>query len=138
MAAYLLVTRMSGTAAIIAADLLVAAHLAFILFVVFGGLAVLRWRRLAWVHLPAAIWGAVVELAGWICPLTPLEIRLRIAGGEAAYSGDFVERYLLPIIYPSALTREVQVALGVAVVLLNVLVYWIVIRRRAPRRGAGV
>jgi len=128
---------MSGTAAIVAADVLVAAHLAFILFVVFGGLAVLRWRRLAWVHLPATIWGAVVELAGWICPLTPLENRLRTAGGEAAYSGDFVERYLLPIIYPSSLTREVQVALGVAVVLFNVLVYCIVLRRRAPRRGAG-
>ena len=136
MAEYVLVTPMSGTAAIIAADLLVAAHVAFILFVVFGGLTVLRWPRLAWLHLPAAVWGAVVELAGWICPLTPLENQLRVAGGGAAYSGDFVERYLLPIIYPSGLTREIQVALGVAVIFFNVLVYWIAIRQRAARRGA--
>lgn len=126
---------MTGTPAVLVADLLVIAHLGFILFVVFGGFAAIRWPRTAWVHLPAAAWGAIVELAGWVCPLTPIENRLRIAGGDSAYSGDFIERYLLPVIYPTGLTREIQVALGIGVVALNLVAYAFVARRLA--RGVG-
>jgi hypothetical protein len=115
------------------ADLVVLAHLAFVLFVVGGGVAVLRWPRLAWLHLPVAAWGALVEYAGWICPLTPLEDALRQAGGQAACTGDFVTRYLIPVLYPVALTRDVQVALGSVVVLVNALVYWEVVRRARRR-----
>jgi Protein of Unknown function (DUF2784) len=116
------------------ADAVVMLHLCFILFVVFGGLLVLRWRWVAWVHLPAAAWGALVEIAGWICPLTPLEIAFRRAAGSAAYDTSFVERYLVPIIYPSALTREVQIALGVLVLGLNVGVYGVAWWRRFGRK----
>jgi len=116
------------------ADLLVLAHLAFVVFVVTGGLAVLRWPKVAWAHLPAAGWGALIEFTGWVCPLTPLENRLRGMAGEAGYSGGFVEHYLLPLLYPGALTREIQVALGVAVVVVNVAVYALVLRRKR-RRG---
>lgn len=118
------------------ADLLVLAHLAFVVFVVIGGLAALRWPKVAWAHLPAAGWGALIELTGWVCPLTPLENRFRGMAGEAGYPGGFVEHYILPILYPGALTREIQVALGVAVVVVNVAVYAVVLgrRRRKPRR----
>ena len=112
------------------ADVTVALHLGFVVFVVLGGLLVLRWPRLAWVHLPAAAWGAWIECAGWICPLTPLENRLRERAGEAAYAGSFVDQYLMPVLYPSALTREVQWALGAFVILINVAVYFAVWRRR--------
>ena len=91
---------------------------------------VFRWPRVAWLHVPAAIWGAVVELTGWICPLTPLENRFREVAGRSGYSGDFVEHYLLPILYPSGLTPRVQLAIGTAVVAMNVLVYGAVILRR--------
>jgi hypothetical protein len=106
----------------------------FVLFVVLGGLLVLRWPRLAWLHLPAAVWGALIEFAGWICPLTPLENRLRRAGGTAGYAGGFVEHYLLPVLYPVGLTRGVQYVLGAGVVLVNAAVYWWVFRRvrRSP------
>ena len=111
------------------ADAILILHLCFILFVVFGGLVVLRWRWVAWVHLPAAAWGALVEIAGWICPLTPLEIALRRSAGSAAYESSFVEHYLVPAIYPSTLTREVQIFLGVIVLAINVAVYGVVWRR---------
>jgi hypothetical protein len=113
------------------ADALLILHLCFILFVVFGGLLVLRWPRLAWMHLPAVVWGALVEIAGWICPLTPLEIALRRGAGGAAYDSSFVEHYLVPAIYPSTLTREVQIVLGAIVLAINVAVYGVVWRRRA-------
>lgn len=112
------------------ADLVVVLHLGFVLFVVLGGLLVLRYPRLAWAHLPCAAWGALIEFAGWICPLTPLENWLRRQGGGAGYAGGFVERYLLPILYPGHLTRGIQIALGIAVVAVNVLVYWRVWARR--------
>jgi hypothetical protein len=115
------------------ADLVVGLHLLFVCFVVGGGLLVLRRPRLAWVHLPAAAWGALIEFAGWICPLTPLEKWLRGRGGGAGYEGDFVEHYLLPVLYPAGLTREVQIGLGVLVLAANVGIYWYVWRRR--RRG---
>lgn len=115
------------------ADLVVAVHFAFILFAVAGGLFVPRWPRLAWLHLPAALWGAAVVAFGWICPLTPLENRLRAAAGEAGYAGGFIERYLLPLIYPPGLTRGMQVALGVALLLFNLAVYARAWRRRERR-----
>ena len=116
------------------ADLVVATHFLFILFMALGGLLTLRWRRFPWLHVPAAAWGVLLELRGWICPLTPLEIRLRRAGGDAGYDGGFVEHYLLPMIYPSELTREIQVGLGLALVVVNVLVYAFVRRALVRRR----
>ena len=116
------------------ADTLVVAHLAFVAFVLFGGLLALRWRAVPWLHLPAAAWGAAIEVFGWICPLTPLENRLRRAGGEAGYGGGFVENYLLPVLYPGGLTRDVQLLLAVLVLVVNVVVYAVVLRRRRGRR----
>lgn len=112
------------------ADLVVVLHFAFVLFVVFGGLFALRWPRAAWIHLPAALWGAGIEFVQGICPLTPLENRLRRLGGEAGYSGGFVERYVTAALYPEGLTREVQLVLGGLVILVNVVVYAMVWRRR--------
>jgi len=105
------------------ADLVVIIHLAFVVFVLFGGLLVLWWRRAVWLHLPAFAWGAAVEFGGWICPLTPLEIWLRMQGGESAYSSDFVEHYILPLLYPADLTREIQVVFGTVVLVVNVAIY---------------
>ena len=114
-----------------AADVVVVVHLAFILFVAAGGLLVLRWPKLAWMHVPAVIWGALIELAGWVCPLTPLENRLRGAAGEAVFAGGFIDRYIMPIVYPAGLTRGMQLALGTAVIAVNLVVYgWLVFRRK--------
>ena len=112
-----------------AADLVLLAHLAFVLFVVLGGWLVLRRHWIAWFHIPAALWGATVELMGWLCPLTPLENQLRAASGSAGYDGSFIARYLIPVVYPTSLTRPIQIALGLAVVLINLAVYGMVIRR---------
>jgi len=112
------------------ADLVVILHFAFVLFVVFGGLFALRWPRAAWIHLPTALWGAGIEFVQGICPLTPLENRLRRLGGEAGYTGGFVERYVTAVLYPEGLTREVQLVLGGLVILVNVAVYAAVWRRR--------
>jgi hypothetical protein len=106
------------------ADLVLIVHLVFVVFVLCGGLFVLRWQWIAWLHLPAAAWGAVVEFAGWICPLTPLENWLRVQGGEVSDEQDFTVRYLLPILYPEDLTRGLQLLLGTVVVVLNAAVYW--------------
>jgi len=113
------------------ADAVLFLHLSFILFVVLGGLLALKWPWVAWAHLPAAAWGTVVEIMGWICPLTPLEITLRRAAGSVAYDVSFVERYLVPIVYPSTLTREMQMALGLFVLAINLGVYSVVWRRRS-------
>lgn len=113
----------------LAADALVALHLAFVAFVVLGGLLVLRWRWLAWVHIPAAIWGAWIEFAGWICPLTPLENRLREEAGQQGYATSFVEYYLLPALYPASLTRDMQWLLGAVVIAVNAVVYFAAWRR---------
>jgi drug/metabolite transporter superfamily protein YnfA len=120
------------------ADLLVAIHFAFVVFVVAGGLLVLRWPRVAWAHVPAAVWGAVVEITGWICPLTPLENWLRRRAEGEAYAGDFVARYLMPMLYPEGLTRDSQLVMGAAVVLLNVVIYAVVIRRSRRRPHAAL
>jgi hypothetical protein len=111
------------------ADAIVGLHFAFILFVVLGGLLALRWPRLAWVHVPVAIWGALIEFVGFTCPLTPLENWLRQRGGERGYAGGFIDHYIVPIVYPPGLTREVQLVLGTLVLLLNAWVYARVWRR---------
>lgn len=111
------------------ADLVLVLHFGFILFVGGGGLLALRRPRAAFVHLPAAAYGALIELFGWICPLTPLENMLRRAAGETGYTGGFIEHYLLPIIYPGGLTRGIQLGLAMLVVGLNAVVYWLVWRR---------
>lgn len=120
------------------ADLVVLAHFAFIVFAALGGLLVLRWPRAAWLHLPAVVWGVGIELSGRACPLTPLENRLRAGAGEAGYGGGFIEHYLLPVVYPPALTRDVQLLLAAALALANAALYlhaWR--RRRAVRARAG-
>lgn len=114
----------------IAADLVVLVHFAFVLFVALGGFLVIRWKRLAWVHLPIAIYGTVIEFVGFICPLTPLENRLRQRGGESGYAGSFVEEYVMSFLYPEGLTRQVTIAIGILVIVLNVVAYTIVMHRR--------
>ncbi|HBP1362297.1 DUF2784 domain-containing protein [Pseudomonas aeruginosa] len=114
----------------LAADALVWLHLGFILFVLCGGLLLLRWPRLAWLHLPAVVWGCAVEFLGLPCPLTPWENRLRHAAGDAGYDGGFVEHYLLPLIYPAGLTPATQWMLGSIVLLFNLVVYLYLLRRR--------
>jgi hypothetical protein len=112
------------------AELILALHFVFVLFVVLGGLLVVRWPRAAWLHIPAAIWGVLIEYTGWICPLTPLENALRTRGGEAGYSGGFIEHYIQPLLYPAGLTRSTQVVLGSVVLLLNLTAYGIALSRK--------
>jgi hypothetical protein len=127
------------------ANLVVVVHLAFVLFVVLGVLLVRRWPRLALVHIPAFIWGALIEFAGWICPLTPLENYLRRLAGEAGYAGGFINHYVTALIYPAGLSREIQVILGLAGLILNLVGYWWLLssgrfRNRgkpAPLRGSS-
>lgn len=119
----------------ILADATVVLHLAFVVFVVLGGVLVARWPRVAWVHLPAAGWGAWVEFAGWLCPLTPVENWLRQQGGGPAYTASFIEHYLVPLLYPSSLSRELQWGLGALVLVVNAAVYLLVLRRRAWSRS---
>ncbi|HEY1393493.1 MAG TPA: DUF2784 domain-containing protein [Methylibium sp.] len=114
-----------------AAALVVLLHLAFIAFAVAGAALLWRWPHVAWLHLPAAAWAAYVELSGRWCPLTPLELHLRLLGGRRGYGQDFIGHYVLPLVYPSALTRETQILLGLGVVLLNLILYaaWLYFRR---------
>lgn len=116
------------------ADAVVIVHFAFVIFVVAGGLLMLRWPQLVWLHLPALAWGAWVEFAHWICPLTYLEDWLRGLSGSGVYRGDFVEHYLLPILYPARLTAGVQVLLGVLVLAINAAAYTGLWRSGAFRR----
>lgn len=101
------------------ADLLVVAHLAFVLLVAVGGLVLLRWPRLAWVQVPAAVWGFAISVFQWTCPLTPLENRLRQLGGQAGYQGSFIDHYLVPLIYPPGLTPAMGLWIAAAVVVVN-------------------
>lgn len=118
----------------VAADGVLVLHLLFILYVVFGGLLVFRWARTAWIHLPVAAYGALIEFVGWVCPLTPVENELRRLAGEGGYEGGFIEHYLLPLIYPGDFTRTLQIVLGTTVVALNVVVYAVfVFRQRRDR-----
>ena len=108
------------------ANLVVMAHLAFVLFSVLGGFLVLKWKRGAWIHAPAVLWAAIIEFAGWVCPLTPLENWLREKGGSTGYGSGFIERYILPMLYPLSFTRSLQIALGLFVVAVNLMIYgWI-------------
>ena len=111
------------------ADLVLVLHLAFVLFVVLGGLLVLRSPRVAWLHLPATIWGVLIEYTGWICPLTPLENSFRMRGGEAGYNGGFIEHYIQPALYPPGLTRTTQIVLGSLVLIVNLAAYAILMSR---------
>ena len=114
----------------LAADAVLLIHFLFIVFVLLGGLLVLHWQRLIWWHLPAVFWGVLIEVTGWICPLTPAENYLRQAAGETGYEGGFIEYYLMPLIYPESLTREIQLILALIVITLNVVVYTLVWRKR--------
>ena len=116
------------------ADLVLLIHFGFIVFVLFGGLLTIWCRWVPWVHLPAALWAAALEFGGWICPLTPLENHLRQAGGDAGYSGGFIEHYALPLIYPAGLTPQVQFVLGFVVILVNIGTYGFVWWRRTKPR----
>ena len=107
----------------LAADALVVIHLGFIVFVVAGGFLAWRWRRLVWLHLTAAAWGATIEFAGWICPLTPLENHFRRLAGGTGYEGGFVEQYLIPVLYPEDWSVALRIVLGGFVVLVNGLAY---------------
>jgi Protein of Unknown function (DUF2784) len=115
-----------------AADAILVAHFAFVLFVVLGALPALRWPRLAWLHIPAVAWAAFIEFSGWICPLTPLEVAVRRQAGEAGYAGGFIEHYVVSLLYPDGLTRDTQTLLGAAVVAINAAIYIAVLRCRRP------
>jgi len=117
------------------ANLVLIVHLAFVVFVLCGGLLVLRWQWIAWLHVPAIAWGAFVEFSDWICPLTPLENWLRAQGGDISYRSDFIAQYLLPVLYPGDLTRDLQLLLGTVVIVLNAAVYWWLWQMQA--RGAS-
>ncbi len=119
------------------ADAVVVLHLAFILFVVLGGLPAIRWRWVALLHLPAMAWGVWIEMSGGICPLTPLENELRRAAGEAGYAGGFIEHYLVPVVYPPGLDRALQLVLGAALAVWTAFVYWRVWRAARARREEG-
>ena len=120
----------------LSADLVLIVHLAFVFFVALGGLLVLRRPRLMWLHLPAVLWGALSEFLDVFCPLTPLETTLRELGGGSGYEGNFIGHYITAVIYPSGLTREIQIALGFGALLLNMAIYghWLLRKRRSRRR----
>jgi hypothetical protein len=115
------------------ADLVVIVHFLFVAFVVFGGFVAWRWRRLAWVHLPAALWGVAIEFGGWMCPLTPLENALRARAGLTGYAGGFVEHHVIPWLYPVGLTAPKQVMLGTLALLVNLAAYGVLLYRLRHR-----
>lgn len=122
----------------VAADFIVLLHFSFIVFVLIGGLLVFKWRWLIWVHLPAAIWGALIVIVGWICPLTPIENMLRQAGGSEVYLTGFIQHYIEPVIYPSDLKPEIFIAMGIFVIVVNVIVYTIIfIKCKRIKGGSG-
>lgn len=127
---------MSPAVADLLADAVLILHLAFVLFVIGGGVLVLKWPKLGWVHLPVALWGVIVEWAGLVCPLTPLENSLRQQAGAAGYGGGFIEHYIAATLYPQSLTRSIQLLLGAGVLLVNGLIYWrLLSRQRRTDRG---
>jgi hypothetical protein len=119
------------------ADMLLCLHLAFIVFVLLGGLLLLRWPRLVWLHVPAMLWAVFVEVTAWVCPLTPLENYYRALAGGNMYHGDFIERYLLPLIYPAGLTPSIQLVLAGVVTALNVIIYTLLISIRKRKHRAS-
>ena len=128
---------MSPVAAHVLATVVVAAHVAFVAFVVLGGLFVLRWGKLLYLHLAAVGWAVYIEWSGAICPLTPLENTLRAAAGLEAYAGDFVAEYVFPVLYPDGLTRGAQLAIGAAVLAVNGGIYAMLMRRRRSNTFAS-
>jgi hypothetical protein len=119
------------------ADLVIIIHGGFVLFAVLGGFLVLRRRRWAWMHLPAFLWAGFIELTGGICPLTPLENRLRALGGEEVYRGEFIDRYVMPLLYPDELTQGYQILLGSFVLILNAAIYAALWQRSRTRKRTG-
>jgi len=119
------------------ADAVLILHVAFLGFVVLGGLLLLRWPGVAWVHAPMAAWGVVVEYAGLVCPLTPLENALRLRAGETGYTGGFIEHYLTAVLYPTGLTRGFQLLLGSLLLIVNLAIYWRVLARRRMGNTPG-
>ncbi len=117
------------------ADFVVMVHFAFVLFVVLGGFFVLRCKRCAWLHVPVVLWGALIEFTGWICPLTPLENWLRARGGAVGYRSSFIEHYIFPVLYPTHLTRQLQITLGLLVLGINLGIYAWVLRRAAKSKA---
>ena len=118
------------TVYLLLADAVVLTHLAFVLFAVLGGFLALRWRRVMVIHWVAVLWAAMVEFSGWICPLTPLENWLRQQGGGAGYRSDFIAHYIVPVLYPAGLTRELQIVLGILVIVVNLGIYWRVLKSK--------
>lgn len=116
------------------ADAVVLFHFGFVLFVVMGGFLLRRWPRLVYLHVPIAVWGVLIEFAGWICPLTPLENHLRRLGGEAGYEGGFIDHYIIPVLYPGGLTRTLQYVLGIFALLINIVAYAVYFRRRRAEK----
>lgn len=115
-------------------DVIVVLHFLFVIFVLLGGLLLLKWKKAAWLHVPAVIWGILVELNGWLCPLTPLENQLRSKAGLGMYDGDFVMHYIMPILYPAELTRSTQILFGTIVIIVNLSIYIYVFRIK-PRKS---
>ncbi|MNF31360.1 hypothetical protein D3C84_121210 [compost metagenome] len=113
----------------IAADGLMLMHLLFIAFVLLGALLAFKWRQVIWCHLPAAVWGILVEIFHWNCPLTHWENLMRHDAGQAGYSESFIEHYVWPLIYPTGLTPNMQLGLGALVLLVNLIIYALLIRR---------
>lgn len=116
------------------ADSLVILHFVFTAFVIFGGFLTWRWPQIAFLHLPALAWGCWVEVSHSICPLTPLENHFRHLGGEAGYRGGFLAHYLVRVLYPPGLTWHIQWELAAALIAINVVAYWVLIRRSRRRR----
>ena len=110
------------------ADLIVLIHFGFILFVIFGGFLVLKWKKFIWLHVPAAVWGTLIEFFGWLCPLTTLENELRRNKDGGAFSTGFIEHYIIPLIYPEGLTRDIQIVLGFVVIVLNLFIYTLIFK----------
>ena len=117
------------------ADIVLIVHALFIVFVIFGGLSVLKWRKAIWIHIPCVVWGVLIELFGGICPLTYLENYFRVIGYGDSYESSFIQHYLLPIIYPPGLTTNIQILLGVIVIAINLIIYSIVWRWRIEKNS---
>jgi Protein of Unknown function (DUF2784) len=119
------------------ANAVVIVHVGFIVFVVLGGFLAWRWRRIAWLHIPTALYGATIEFVGWVCPLTPLENHFRRLAGQSGYTGGFIEHYIIPVLYPTDWTVSLRVILGTLVLLVNALAYgvyfWRIAKSRPPR-----
>lgn len=118
------------------ADAVVVLHLLFVLYVILGSLLVLKWPYTSWLHVPAALWGAIIELAAWRCPLTPLEQSLRRLAGQQGFAGGFIDHYIISVLYPPGLTRTHQILLGIVVIAINAVIYGY-IWRRAMRADGG-